>query len=384
MNYYRINTVKAKFFLLFCVMICLQNFAYAQTNARITLNRKKITVIDALREIEKQSSFSIAFNESQLAGKEPVDLNVKNESVEKVLAGLLKDTGFTYQIRDSYIVIVQNAETVQQAAQKKVTGVVLDENEDPLIGVTIVRMDDPASGTSTNLNGEFFINASEGGTLLFSYIGYNTKAVQVTGSIRYTIRMEPDTKQLSEVVVTALGLRRSEKALSYNVQQIDGDNLVGIRDANFINTLAGKIAGVTINSSSSGIGGSSKVVMRGTKSISGNNNALYVIDGIPMPSLASTQPSDLFTGMGQSGDGAADINPDDIESISVLTGPAAAALYGSEAANGVVLITTKQGEIDKDLSITFTNNTQFSSPFVTPRFQNTYGSETGSFSSWGE
>lgn len=156
-----------------------------------------------------------------------------------------------------------------------------------------------------------------------------------------------------------------------------------VKDANFMNALSGKIAGVTINSTSSGVGGGARVVMRGTKSISGNNNALYVVDGIPLPNLSSTQPSDLYTGMGQSGDGIATLNPDDIESISVLTGAAAAALYGSDAANGVVMITTKKGEVGK-LSVSVSNSTTFSSPFVLPEFQNTYGSETGEYASWGQ
>lgn len=117
-----------------------------------------------------------------------------------------------------------------------------------------------------------------------------------------------------------------------------------MKDANFVNSLSGKIAGVSINTSSSGIGGGAKVVMRGAKSISGNNNALYVVDGVPMPTLDTTQPDDQFTGMGQSGDGASMINPEDIESMSVLSGAAASALYGSDAANGVIMITTKKGQ----------------------------------------
>lgn len=155
--------------------------------------------------------------------------------------------------------------------------------------------------------------------------------------------MAQDSKTLDAVVVTALGIKKEAKALTYNVQQISSSEVTGVKDANFMNSLAGKVAGVEINASSAGIGGGVKVVMRGTKSISNNNNALYVIDGIPMPSLQTTQPTDYFSGMGQSGDGAATINPEDIESISALSGAAASALYGSEAQNGVIMITTKKG-----------------------------------------
>ena len=148
-----------------------------------------------------------------------------------------------------------------------------------------------------------------------------------------------------------------------------------------MNSLAGKVAGVQINASASGIGGGSRVVMRGTKSISGNNNALYVVDGIPLSNISSEQPSDQYTGAGQTGDAMSAINPDDIESISVLNGSAAAALYGSQAANGVVLITTKKGSADHT-SVSYSNNTTFYTPFVLPKFQNRYGSESGSWFSW--
>lgn len=167
------------------------------------------------------------------------------------------------------------------------------------------------------------------------------KELPVVGSV-LNVTLEDDSQVLNEVVVTALGIRKEAKALSYNVQEVSASEIVGVKDANFVNSLSGKIAGVVINSSSSGIGGGAKVVMRGAKSLSGNNNALYVIDGIPMPSLETTQPDDFMTGMGQSGDGASMINPEDIETMSVLSGAAASALYGSDAANGVIMITTKK------------------------------------------
>jgi len=191
-----------------------------------------------------------------------------------------------------------------------------------------------------------------------------------------------DSTILADTIVnTALGIQRSFKSLPYNVQVITPRDFLQVKDANFMSSLAGKVAGVNMNTSSSGMGASVRVVMRGTKSISGNNNALYVVDGIPLLSLQSSQPTDIYTGMGQSGDGISNLNPEDIESISILGG-AAAALYGSDAANGVVAITTKRGN-PKKLSVNFSNSTSFYSPFVLPRFQNTYGSETGSYQSWG-
>jgi TonB-linked SusC/RagA family outer membrane protein len=198
------------------------------------------------------------------------------------------------------------------------------------------------------------------------------------------IVLEEDTIILSDVVVTALGIKKEEKALSYHVQQVAGADIIKVSDANFVNNLNGRIAGATINSSSVGAGGASRVIMRGAKSISGNNNVLYVIDGIPLPNLSSSQSDDIFEGAGQTGDGISNLNPDDIESLSVLSGPSAAALYGSAASNGVVIITTKRGQQER-LSLSVSNSTSFSTPLLLPKFQNTYGqTEQGSYQSWGE
>ena len=261
-------------------------------------------------------------------------------------------------------------------------GVVKDINGEPLIGVN-VRIKGTSSGAISDLDGRFTVRVKPGDVLILSYTGYKTLEITVKDNSPLSIVMEENLTELGEVVVTALGIKKETKALTYNVQEIKPAELVTVKDANFMNSLAGKIAGVTINTASTGVGGAARVVMRGTKSIASNNNAMYVIDGIPVPSLSSTQPGDMYTGMGQSGDGIASFNPEDIESMSVLTGAAAAALYGGEAANGVVMITTKKGRTGKP-EVSISNSTTFSSPFVLPRFQNTYGSETGDFASWGQ
>ncbi len=263
-----------------------------------------------------------------------------------------------------------------------VRGTVKDSNGEPLIGVNVL-VKGSITGVITDLNGSFSLKAKKGEVLVISYTGYTSLEIKVQDNQHLNITLKEYLTELGEVVVTALGIKKETKALTYNVQEIKSSEIVKVKDANFMNALSGKIAGVSINTSSSGVGGGARVVMRGTKSISNNNNALYVVDGIPLPNLSSTQPGDLYTGMGQSGDGIASLNPDDIESISALTGAAAAALYGSDAANGVIMITTKKGEVGK-LSVNVSNSTTFSSPFVLPEFQNTYGSETGEYASWGQ
>jgi len=266
--------------------------------------------------------------------------------------------------------------------QSAIGGQVVDENGEPVIGATI-GVKGTNAVTVTDFNGNFSINAPQGATLTVSYLGYAPCEVVINGSTMQ-VTLTPNAQELGEVVVTALGIKREAKSLSYNVQQVGSDALMTVQDANFVNSLNGKVAGVTINASAAGAGGSSRVVMRGAKSINGNNNVLYVVDGIPMPNLSSEQPEGIFAGAGQTGDATAGINPDDIESISALTGPSAAALYGANAANGVIIINTKRGRAGK-VDVTYNGSFQFSRPLVLPKFQNQYGvSEAGSYYSWGE
>lgn len=262
-----------------------------------------------------------------------------------------------------------------------VSGRVLDEFGDPIIGAT-VRVKGTQAVAVTDVDGNFTIKAAQGATLVVSYLGYTDKEVTVKGN-SVTVSMSEDTIGLNEVVVTALGIKKEAKSLSYNVQQLNSDAVMKVQDANFVNSLNGKVAGVQFSQSSSGVGSATRVVMRGAKSINGSSNVLYVIDGIPMQNVGGTQPDDMFSGAGDTGDAASNINPNDIESISVLSGPTAAALYGSDAANGVILITTKKGQEGR-LDVNYTGSFQFSRPLVKHKFQNTYGpSAAGAFDSWG-
>ena len=365
------QTAKGRSFLLFFCLLMMQTPSFAQNSAKITIQKKNISVIEALKEIEKQSDYSVGYNDSQLRNKPVLNLDLKAVALENALAQILRGSGFTYQFKDKYIMIIPDNKPKGIPA-KKVSGIVIDENNEPLIGVNI-KVEGSSIGAITDIDGNFNIMAPQGSTLSFTYVGYTPQSVKITDKNIYEIRLVSDTKQLSEVVVTALGIKREQKALSYNVQQVKADAISGIKDANFINSLNGKVAGVNINSSSSGVGGASKVVMRGTKSIEQSSNALYVIDGIPMFNFGGGGGTE-FDSRGKS-ESIADLNPDDIESISVLTGAAAAALYGSNAANGAIVITTKRGQVGK-LQVSVNSNTEFSKPFVLPQFQNRYG--TGS------
>ena len=363
--------VKGIRFVLFLFMVVIQATAFAQGGMKITIQKENITVIEALKEVEKQSKLSVGYNDSQLIDKPAINLNLKNVDLEKALSIILKGTGFTYGIKRNYINIIPQPKT-GAVVIKQVTGRVVDEKNEPLIGVNI-RVEGTDDGTVTDLEGKYVIKASIGSILSFTYIGYISSYVKIADKNVYNIQMSANVEALNEVVVTALGIKREQKALSYNVQQVKSDQLTNVKDVNFINSLNGKVAGVNINSSSSGVGGASKVVMRGTKSIEQSSNALYVIDGIPMFNFGGG--GSMENGSQGVTESIADINPDDIESISVLTGAAAAALYGSNAANGAIVINTKRGKVGK-LQVSVSSNTEFAKPFVLPHFQNRYG--TGS------
>ena len=270
------------------------------------------------------------------------------------------------------------------AQGKSISGVVLDAaNHEPVIGASVLVKGVQGQGASTDINGKFSLkNVKAGAVLVVSSIGYKKIEVPVGNQTELKIELPTEDNQVEAVVVTALGIKRSQKALSYNVQEVKSDALTTVKDANFMNSLNGKVAGVNINASSSGLGGATRVVMRGPKSMNQSNQALYVIDGIPIINTNGGEISDGKYDSRAKGEGISDINPDDIESISVLSGPAAAALYGASAAQGVIMITTKKGK-DGRVQVMLSNSSSFSRPFVMPRFQNEFISAPGDVKSWG-
>ncbi|MCM1501234.1 MAG: SusC/RagA family TonB-linked outer membrane protein [Bacteroidales bacterium] len=312
-----------------------------------------------------------------------VSVDVAQASINDVMQTILKGTDIAYNVDGTYVILSKKAEQ-QQNARRVITGTVKDDSGEPVPGAAVMIVG-TSRGVTTDLDGVFSIEIEPADRQIeISVLGYESLVAGIGASDRMELTVHEESTILDDVVVTALGIKREEKALSYNVQKVNSDVINAVKDANFVNSLSGKIAGLQINQSASGAGGSTRVIMRGVKSISGNNNALYVIDGIPMPDLRSSQAEGYFeTPDGGDFEGIANLNPEDFESMSILTGATAAALYGSQGANGVILITTKKGQAGK-LKVEFSNNTTFSDPFVTPRFQNTYGTDATSPSmSWG-
>jgi len=348
--------------------------------AQITLSTNRTNLGTVIKQIQSQSKCQFFYND-KLASVTIEPLKIRDATLEQTLELILKGKGIIYKIEDNIVYLSENKQfkpNQEKTSKKyKITGKVIDNNGDPLIGVNIIEKGS-ANGIITDIDGNYSVTTDGAEPILkFSFIGYQTAEIRVKGQSTVNVTLKENAKMIDEVVVTALGIKRSQKALSYNVQEIKSEELTKVKDANFINSLSGKVAGVTINASSSGIGGASKVVMRGAKSIEQSSNALYVIDGVPMFNLNSAEGGQEFDSKGTT-EAIADINPEDIESMTVLTGAAAAALYGSHAANGAIVINTKKGKAGST-TLTVSQNIDFLNPFHLPQFQNRYG--TGSLNS---
>lgn len=303
---------KFSYLLLFLLLFSTFTSAYGQERL-ITLDKKNAPLSVVLKEIEKQTSMSVVYNTNDINVNRSVSIKVSGQSLNQVMTQLLRGTGVSHSIVDKHIVL--SAQKSQEQQQQKKTpialiGNVTDGTGEPLIGVSVF-VKGTSNGTVTDMDGNFKLNASKGDIVEISYIGYASQTITVNNAQPLKIVMAEDSKALDEVVVTALGIKRSEKALSYNVQKVGNEALTAVKDANFMNSLNGKVAGVNIQRSASGVGGGTRVVMRGNKSISGDNNVLYVVDGIPIGNQANRSGDGTGFGGATSGEGIANFNPDD-------------------------------------------------------------------------
>ena len=280
---------------------------------------------------------------------------------------------------------VLSSQSTQQA--KKITGKVLDAAGEPIIGASVL-VKGSGTGAVTDIDGNFSVEAPVGSTLEVSFIGYKTVTLKVTNATTYTVSLQDDSQALDEVVVTAMGIKKERKALGYSMEDVKSDELMKMKTANPISSLSGKVAGVNVTQSSGAAGAGAQIILRGgTSGAEGKDNQpLFVVDGVIFDNSSSVVGNSAFDGSMRSASTTSnrlmDINPEDIESMSVLKGPAAAALYGSRAANGVILITTKKGKVGR-VSLTVSSNTEMLNPFVMPDFQNRYGT-SGTDASWGK
>ena len=382
------NQARVRFLLPVLTLVCclFAGTASAQS-VPVTLRISDAPLEQVLSAIEKQTTYLFVYDKNVDVARR-VSIDVKDTPLNNVLNTLFQSSDIAYAVENTSIVLSQKAPAAQPGQPVTVTGKVVDASGMPVIGAAVI-IKGTTIGTSTGVDGDFSLQVpppSADAVLEINYLGYEPIAQAVGSRTNITFTLRESAVDVDAVVVTALGIKRSEKALSYNVQQVNSEDIVANKDVNFINSLSGKVAGVTINSSSGGVGSASKVVMRGQKSISQSSNALYVIDGVPMFTTARDGGTE-FASQGTT-DPIADINPEDIESMSVLNGAAAAALYGSDAANGAIVVTTKRGKAGYT-SVTVSSSTEVMSPFILPDFQNRYGTgdlnstESSFVRSWG-
>lgn len=352
-----------------------------------------------MEDLTNKTGLNFHYDKTGLDLTKKVTLNCNKMPLEDVLNALSTQTGLVFTIKNNKIIVgPHNANPIHTVAlinnlelDKLIKGTVRDAKGNTLPGVTVM-VKGSTKGTQTASDGSYTLDANAGDILVFRSVGFQTREITVAAGEVVDVILSDNVNGLNELVVTALGVKRSAKSLTYATQSIGGEELTTAKDANLMNSLSGKAAGITVSRSSSGVGGSVKVILRGNKSAQGNNQPLYVIDGIPMTNYSTQQPNSNWGGDGSGndyspgrdgGDGISNLNPDDVESISVLKGASAAALYGSQAANGVILITTKKGKAGIT-RIDLSSSATFDKAVTLPKLQSQYGrTDSLATDSWG-
>lgn len=353
----------------------------------ISIDLVNVPMEEALQAIAKKSGLRVAYSKdvADAPWQRPVTVRYDRATVLGALYGVLGDTDLKLTLSsdsgDAQLVVVRGsiielhpeAVSMAEEVQQSVSGRITDASTGESIPGVNILVEGTTSGTTTDLDGYYQLNVSNlQQTLVISYIGYASQRVPLEGRSQLDIRLDPIVTGLDEVVVTAFGLARDRASLAYSVTEVGGESLAQAREINVANALTGKVAGVNATSMASGAGGSSRVVIRGSGSFGANNQPLYVVNGMPITNEPRVARDNVGGSRVDYGDGIMSINPDDIESISVLKGGAAAALYGSDAANGVILITTKQGSADR-MEVEYSSNFTVGHIALYPQYQYEYG-----------
>jgi TonB-linked SusC/RagA family outer membrane protein len=347
--------------------------AYSQ-KTRLSVNFSGTQLVSVLDKIEAESEFFFLYNEKLLDIDRKVDISANDQSINVILDDLFAGTDVKYTIIDRKIILAPEYLTEAPVPQQiRITGKITSNTGEALPGVN-VTIKGTTTGINSDINGNFSIDVPNNqATLQFSFIGYTPQEIVVGSQTVVNVALAESMLQMDEVVVTAFGIKKEKKALAYAVQEVRGEAFTEARMNNVATSLTGKIAGVEATQVNSGAGASSRVIVRGNTSLNGNQQPLYVVDGMPINNTNRGPVTSSSALNVDRGDGISSMNPDDIASISVLKGGAAAALYGSQAANGVILITTKKGTIQKGIGVEITSDANFGTPAVFPNYQYVYG-----------
>lgn len=367
---------------------------------KVTLSVEHEAFRGVLEKISRKADVKFSYTRNTIPEKEKVSIRAKDETLSKVFDALFQPYNINYEAIGSQIVLKRQRigamaggmdemdETIVSMAFKQITGVVRDALSNATIPGVTVMVKGTSKGTSSNAEGRFTMEASEGDVLVFSAIGFKATEITVGADNTYTVSLETDEKGLSEVVVTALGVKRSPRSLGYAVQNVKGNEITIAQAPNIAQGLQGKVAGLQISSASGGVeGGSSRMVVRGNTTLTGDNRAMIVVDGVPINNdpinsnglnsgggALGLKPGADISSYNDWGTGLNFINPEDIESVTVLKGPAAAALYGARGGNGVIMVTRKKGTQRKGLGLDYSFSTRKTQVYEYLDFQNDFGS----------
>ena len=381
-----LRIMKLTVILLFGSLMAMSASTYSQ-NTKLNLSAKNSSLIDIFKQIEDQSEFYFYFNKEEVNSKELVSVDLKETLVTDILDQVLSKTGLEYKIIDRYVVVKQIGAAdpaIAMQPNRKISGKVTDVRGSAIPGVSVV-LKGTTTGVTTNNDGEYSLTtAGDAKVLIFSFVGMISQEVAIGNKTTIDVVLTEEILGVDEVVITALGIKRSSKSLGYSTSQVNADQLSVNRTPNLMNSLTGKMAGVSISSLGTGPAGTSKIRIRGQSSISGQNNPLIVVNGVPIdntnfgtnPGNAASDNSVGVRGGGNTsdgGDGLSSINPDDIESMTVLKGAAASALYGSRAKDGVIMITTKTKGTHKGIGVTYNMNYTSDTPMDYTDYQYEYG-----------
>ncbi len=381
-------TMRITIFLLIAFVITANANSYSQAT-KFSMSLKNVTIENVFHEIESNSEFMIFFQDQNIDLNRKVKVKVKDESIESILTQLFEDSKLSWEIDDRQILIYkENTEldprqpmlSVQQPETKTIKGSVVDGDGSAIPGASIV-VKGTTTGTISNFEGNFTltipVNAQ---TMVVSFIGMQTQEIKITDLTDYKVILSTDIAGIEEVlVVAALGVKRQPRSMGYMTQAVSGEDIVMSNTPNVVSSLSGKLAGVSITNANQLDGGTSRIVIRGNNNISGNNQPLIILDGIPLennptiPLAGGKGVTESTSGVTDFGTGINFLNPDDIEDMNVLKGPAAAALYGARGANGVILITTKKGTKKEGIGISYSYTNKITDPYYFREQQNEYG-----------
>ncbi|MGQ7871338.1 SusC/RagA family TonB-linked outer membrane protein [Sunxiuqinia sp. sy24] len=353
------------FILIFSVIGVFASKGFSQTN-RLTMNVQNVRMESFLNLIEEQSLYRF-FYSGEIDVNQMVSVNFDDFPINKVLDQVLPEAGISYEIKGRQV-ILSSLNVEDQNVEVSVRGNITDSSGQPLPGVAVI-VKGTIQGTVSDLDGNYTIeNVPGDGVLVFSFVGMRTHEIVVDNRGNINLVMEEEAIGVGEVVVTALGIRRDKKALGYSVAEISSKDISETSESNLLNAMTGKVAGMEITTSTTGSMSSSRVVLRGNSSVFGNNQALIVVDGVIFDNSNYGQSGGFDRGQGIS-----DLNPDNIESVTVLKGANASALYGSKAANGVLVITTKKRLKNQGIGLEIKSGVSFKQAYVWPNLQNVYG-----------